>query len=79
MFDGIKLKNLISTPEEVHTFLVGLFEVLCPWRPCLPRCSKSKREMSGEYHYYMGGRAAGFPVLILILIGLAKLAKEALL
>jgi len=32
IFKGIKLKNFLSTPEERHAFLIGLFEVLCPWR-----------------------------------------------
>ena len=33
MFKGIKLKVELPSPEEGHTFLIGFFEVLCPWKP----------------------------------------------
>lgn len=76
---GINLRTLLSTPQERHAFLIGLFEVICPWRPCLPICSKSKKEMKGEYHYYLAGRAVGFPLLLLILAGMAKFILEVFL
>jgi len=79
MFNGIKPKTLLSTPEEWHAFLIGFFEVLCPWRPRIPILLPSYQTVSGEYHYYLAGRGFGFPVLLLILIGLAKLFKEVLL
>jgi len=28
-------KTMFSTWEEGHAFLIGLFEVLCPWKPRL--------------------------------------------
>jgi len=33
MFDGLHLKTFLSTHQERHTFLIGFFEVLCPWKP----------------------------------------------
>jgi len=72
-------KLIMNTPEEGHTFLIGLFEVLCPWKPHQPISRRSRGQMKGEYHYYLAGRALGFPTLLLILTGLAKLIKEVLL
>lgn len=72
-------KTLFSTWAERHAFLIGLFEVLCPWRAARPPSPKSQDEIDGEDHYYLTGRGLGFPVLLLILIGFAKLIKEVLL
>jgi len=79
MFNGIKLKTLLSNPEEWHAFAIGFFEVLCPWRPRIPILLPSYQAVSGEYHYYLAGRGLGFIALLLILIGFAKLAKEVFL
>lgn len=79
MFDGIKLRTLLSTPEEWHALVIGFFEVLCPWKPKLLICASYRKQLKGEYHYYMTGRGIGFPVLLLILLGFAKLIKEVLL
>jgi len=72
-------KTIFSTWAEIHTFLIGLFEVLCPWPARNKLTGKRRTELLKEYHYYMAGRAAGFPVLLLILVGIAKLIQEALL
>lgn len=79
MFKGINPKDLFNTWAERHAFLIGLFEVLCPWPAARPICKKSEKEINGEFHYYLGGRALGFVALLLILIALAKLTKEVLL
>jgi len=79
MFNGIKLRTLLSTPEEWHAFLIGFFEVLCPWPSRYHLTMKSMGELLKEYHYYVTGRGLGFIALLLILIGLAKLFKEVLL
>jgi len=79
MFKGINPKNILDTWDERHAFLIGLFEVLCPWRAARPPSPESRDEIDGEDHYYTGGRALGFIALLLILIGLAKLIKEVLL
>jgi len=79
MFKGIKLKTLLSTPGEWHALVIGFFEVLCPWKPRIKLLTDDNNYLQGEEHYYMAGRGAGFPVLLLILIGFAKLFKEVLL
>lgn len=79
MFKGIKPKTFLNTPEERHAFLIGFFEVLCPWPAHYVKTSTEIPPLKGEEHYYLAGRAAGVPVLLLILIGLAKLFKEVFL
>ena len=79
MFQGIKLKTLLSTSQEWHSLLIGFFEALCPWPPQYHLAMEQKDELRGEYHYYMAGRGVGFVALLLILIGIAKLVQEVLL
>ena len=75
MFEGINLRNFLNTPEEWHSFLIGFFEVLCPWpsRCYIPK--EQRDEILAEYHYYSAGRGLGFITLLLILIGLCKLIE----
>jgi len=73
------LNTLFSTPAEIHSLLIGLFEVLCPWKPRHPIPPEYPSPLKGEYHYYLLGRALGFLALLLILIGIAKLIQEVLL
>ena len=79
MIGGIKFRTMFSTWRERHAFLIGLFEVLCPWRPRQRPSTTVDGILDQEYHYYLAGRAAGLPVLLLILIALAKLIEEVLL
>jgi hypothetical protein len=65
-FAGISLKELFSTGEEWHAFLIGFFEILCPWPP-----RHSINPINSEYHYYLGGRASG----VLAWIAIAKLIQ----
>ena len=59
--------------NEIHAFIIGFAEVLCPW-PSRYRIAREQwDEIIEEFHYYMAGRGAGFITLLLILIGLAKL------
>lgn len=69
-FKGIKLKELFSTGGEWHAFLIGFFEVLCPWPPRIPVPSPQS-PVSTEYHYYLGGRASG----VLAWLAIAKLIQ----
>jgi len=69
-FAGINLKELFSTSEEWHVFLIGFFEILCPWPPRIP-VSNPQSPVSAEYHYYLGGRASG----VLAWIAIAKLIQ----
>lgn len=79
MFKGINLKDLLNTWEERHAFLIGFFEVLCPWPPRTSAVADVSSPLKGEYHYYLAGRGIGFPVLLLILAALAKLFKGVIL
>jgi len=78
-FKGIVLKELFSTGEEWHAFLIGFFETLCPWSPKIPMPERYPFPVEQEYHYYLGGRAAGFVSLLLILVGIITLFKEVIL
>jgi len=69
-FAGISLKELFSTSEEWHAFLIGFFEILCLWPPRIPVPSPQS-PVSTEYHYYLGGRAAA----VLVWIAIAKLIE----
>ena len=73
------MNTLFSTSNEIHAFIIGFFEVLCPWKAQYKDNLPVPSPLKGEEHYYLAGRALGFPVLLLILIALAKLAKELLL
>jgi len=70
---------MLNTPEERHIFLIGFFEVLCPWRPMVPMPKRYPFPIKSEYHYYLGGRAAGFITLLLIISGVITLLQEVLL
>ena len=72
-------KDTFSTWEEVHAFLIGFFEVLCPWPARVWISGERLNELLAEYHYYMVGRGLGFVILLFILIGIAKLVTEVLL
>ena len=65
--------------DELHAFVIGFFEVLCPWKPRHSLLITDYPSLKEEYHYYLTGRALGFPTLLLTLIGIAKLGKELLL
>lgn len=75
MFEGIKLRTFLSTPEEWHAFLIGFFEVLCPWKPKRLISEEQSLQIASEYHYYLAGRGLAFLTLLLILIGLCKLIE----
>jgi len=70
---------MFSTWAERHAFLIGYFKSVCPWPAARPICKESAKEIRGEYHYYVGGRALGFIALLFILFGIACLIKEVLL
>jgi hypothetical protein len=68
-FAGISLKELFSTSEEFHAFLIGFFEILCPWPP--RHSINSINPINSEYHYYLGGRA----MAVLAWLAIAKLIQ----
>jgi len=71
-FKGIVLKELFSTGEEWHAFLIGFFEILCPL-PARHHMSEDygHRTLNIEHHYYLGGRASG----VLAWIAIARLIQ----
>jgi len=73
------MSTLFSTPGERHVFVVGFFEVLCPWKPRMPMPADYWQELHNEYHYYLAGRGTGFIMLLCVLIGVALIFKEVLL
>jgi len=66
------------TSDEIHSFVIGFFEVLCPWKARYHTLDSCPGYLRSEYHYYLAGRGFGLPALLLILIALCKLAKEVL-
>ena len=73
------MSNLGFTGDELHAFVIGFFEVLCPWEARYIPFNIPPSPVKGEEHYYLAGRGIGFIALLLILTGLAKLFKEILL
>jgi len=67
------------TPQEIHAFVIGFFEVLCPWEARYIPFNYPPSPVKGEEHYYLAGRGAGIIAFVLVIIGLAKLFKEVLL
>jgi hypothetical protein len=60
--------------EELHAFVIGLCEILCPFKARYPmNLELAEFTTQVEYHYYLGGRAAGFPLFCLEVFGLVKL------
>lgn len=67
-------KDRAEVVAEWHALVQGFCEVLCPWPPRHKLMNAELfREISGEHHYYMSGRAAG----VLAWIGLAMLIRSA--
>lgn len=74
----LKMKLTNFTFEELHSLLIGFFEVLCPW-PARYRIAKQQwDEVLEEYHYYLGGRALGFVTLVWVILGAAYFVEEVL-
>ena len=72
----MKLTNF--TPDELHAFVIGFFEVLPPWRAHYHNQIPVPKYLEDEQHYYKGGRWCGSITLLLILVGIVKLVKEVL-
>jgi len=79
MFAGIKLRTLLSTPEEWHALIFGFCVGFCPWILKLLPSGTLHTLIKGEEHYYAVGIVPGFIALSLFLVELAKLIKEVLL
>lgn len=79
MFEGIKLRTFLSTPQEWHALVIGFCVGFCPWLYKLLSLSIRKPPIKGEEHYFVTGIVPGFIALLYLLIGLAKLTKEVIL
>ena len=53
------MANSITT-DEFHSFLIGFFETLCPWKPRYACPMEKSTIIETEFHYYLAGRAGGF-------------------
>ncbi|MBA7687833.1 hypothetical protein ES703_96306 [subsurface metagenome] len=67
------------TSNEIHAFVIGFFEVLCPWPARSNELDEDYNPIPDEYHYYLAGRGLGLPVLLLLIIGITKFALDVLL
>ena len=61
-------EGLFSSGQEGHAFLIGICEVICPWKPRwdMPVDYQANGNPLEEYHYYMFGRAMGIVVWLII-------------
>lgn len=57
--------------EERHSFLIGLFEVLCPWPARYKITRQTEFKPFREHHYYLAGRWIGLRILVLESLALA--------
>jgi len=55
----IPIRELFNEPVEVHLFIIGLCEVLCPWPARYSLGFFDKLKLNADYHYYVAGRATG--------------------
>ena len=63
------------TSDERHAFVIGFFEILCPWKPRYAAPMENSTIIETEFHYYLAGRGGGFITLLLILLAIAKLTS----
>ncbi len=64
--------------EERHSFLIGLFEVLCPWPARYHITRQSQFNPFREHHYYLAGRWIGLRILVTEVLALIYLATQLL-
>jgi len=63
------LKEFMNTTDELHSFVIGFFEVICPWRPSTDKekCGEGLlKAISAEYHYYLFGRGMAVVAWLII-------------
>lgn len=63
----------MNTPAELHAYIHGYAEVICPFPPCRASMSEPRElEIEEEYHYYLLGRTIGMFSWLII----AKIIQE---
>jgi len=66
-------KQFLSEPEELHSLVIGLCEVIAFWPPRFDYpLERDHPILSSEYHYYSLGRALG----ILAWLGISCAIKK---
>ena len=72
--------TFMDSPDELHAFVIGFMEILCPWPPRIRLPDKQitetkgdcpKKALRAEYHYYLFGRGIG----IIAWIAIAKIIQ----
>lgn len=63
-------EGLFSSGQENHAFLIGISEVICPWKPHwdVPEGYEANGNPFKEYHYYMFGRASGIIFWLIVAV-----------
>lgn len=64
------------TTDELHSFLIGLFEVLCPWPARYRITRQAEFTPHREHHYYLAGRWIGLRILVIEALALTYLATH---
>lgn len=74
MFKGIVeiLKEILSTPDERHAFIVGIGHSF--YRSRKPPTKYMEEVISPEYHYYVVGRGVGHIAKMVIITTIAVIA-----
>lgn len=71
---GIHPSTFLNTHDEWHVFAIGFCEVACPWPAFYKAISTELTELiKKERWYYVFGRALGFALLGLFIVGMVKL------
>jgi len=70
---GIRLSAFLDCYQEWHAFVEGFCEVLCPLPPRHEPSEELLKDLKGDHHYYMFGRAMGVIAWLII----AKIIQEA--
>lgn len=58
--------EFMSTTQEWHAFVIGFFEVLCPWPPAYHDRLHWPDSVAAEHPYYLFGRGMGVIAWIII-------------
>ena len=66
MLKGIRFSAFFDTYQEWHAFIEGLFEVICPWPARHGLTGQLLKDLRGDHHYYVFGRAMGVIAWLII-------------
>jgi hypothetical protein len=76
----IEWRHFMNTTDEFHVFIIGLCEIIAPWRAVTgkAKCGEGLlRTICNEYHYYVFGRAIGVIAWLIIALIIAIIVNEA--